>query len=64
MERMQSRGNILITVIVVVAIAMTLFLIVPLGGRVGSSGKPPSHSSSGKLPSSFLLKSRWMVCAS
>ncbi len=35
MERMQSRGNILITVIVVVAIAMTLFLIVPLGGRVG-----------------------------
>jgi tetratricopeptide (TPR) repeat protein len=35
MERMQSRGNILITVIVVIAIAMTLLLIVPLGGKVG-----------------------------
>ena len=35
MERMQSRGNILIAVIVVIAIAMTLFLIVPLGGKVG-----------------------------
>ena len=35
MERMQSRGNILITVIVVVAIGMALFLIVPLGGKIG-----------------------------
>jgi tetratricopeptide (TPR) repeat protein len=35
MERMQSRGNILIAVIAVIAIAVTLFLIVPLGGKVG-----------------------------
>jgi len=35
MEHMNSKGNILVTIIVVIAIVMTLFLIVPLGGRVG-----------------------------
>lgn len=35
MSRTQTRGNTVIAIIVVVAITLALFLIVPLGGRIG-----------------------------